>query len=175
MVKLFKVVVLMGTMLAASLVGAQGAAPQGRVAVLNLDAAIYGTEEAQKRLKALDTQPDYDANKKQFDKLKKEYEDMVKQLQKDGAVMSQEQQMAQRKKLETKSSDLEHIRRKLMDAQQDVMQRVMQEMEPKLSKVLKELIKSENIGLLLDARSAMHSDPGFNITSKVTEQLNKAN
>jgi outer membrane protein len=37
------------------------------------------------------------------------------------------------------------------------------------------MIKSENIGLLLDARAVMHVDAGFNITNKVTEQLNKAN
>jgi outer membrane protein len=164
----------MGVLLLSSLAGAQ-AAVQGKVAVLDPQLAIISTDEAQKRLKALDSQPDFDSNKKALDKLKKDYEDTVKQLQKDMATLSAEQKDAQGKKLESKRSDMEHIARKLQASQQDLLQSLMQEMEPKFKKVVSDLIKSENIGLLLDARAVMHVDAGFNITNKVTEQLNKAN
>ncbi len=174
MVKLSKVVVLMGVLLVSSLAGAQ-APIQGKIAVLDLQTAIIGTDEAQKRIKALVAQPDYDGNKKQLDKLKKEYEDMVKQLQKDMAVMSPEQKEAQGKKLESKRADMEFIARKLQGAQQEVMQGLMREMDPKLNKIIGDLIKSENIGLLLDSKSVMQVDASFNISNKVTEQLNKAN
>lgn len=172
--KLYKVAVLMGVLLVPSLAGAQ-AALQGKVAVLDIQSAILGTEEAQKRIKALAAQPDYDANKKSFEKLKKEYEDMGKQLQKDLATLSQEQKEAQGKKLEGKRADAEFVARKMQAAQQDVMQGLMQEMDPKLNKIIGDLIKSENIGLLLDTKSVMHVDNSYNITGKVTEQLNKAN
>jgi len=173
-VKLYKVVVLMGVLLASSLAGAQ-AAVQGKIAVLDPQLAIISTDEAQKRLKSLDAQPDFDANKKSLDKMKKEYEDMVKTLQKDVATLSPEQKEAQGKKLEGKRSDMEFVARKLQASQQDLLQNLMQEMEPKFKKVVSDLIKSDNIGLLLDARAVMHVDNSFNITSKVTEQLNKAN
>ena len=90
--------------------------------MLDMQGAILSTEEAQKRVKALNAQPEFDADKKQFEKLKKEYEDMVKQLQKDAAVMSGDQKEAQRKKLETKGSDIEYLGRKLQGKQQDVLQ-----------------------------------------------------
>lgn len=174
MVKLYKVVVLTGVLLISSLAGAQVAA-QGKIAVLDPQLAIISTDEAQKRLKALDAQPDFDTNKKALDKLKKEYEDMVKQLQKDVAVMSPEQKDAQGKRLESKRADMEFIARKLQGGQQELLQNLMQEMEPKFKKVVSDLIKSDNIGLLLDARAVMHVDGSFNITNKVTEQLNKTN
>ncbi|HSB95302.1 MAG TPA: OmpH family outer membrane protein [Spongiibacteraceae bacterium] len=174
MVKLYKVVMLMGVLLASSLAGAQ-ATVQGKIAVLDPQLAIISTDEAQKRLKSLDAQPDFDANKKSLDKMKKEYEDMVKTLQKDVATLSAEQKEAQGKKLEGKRSDMEFVARKLQGSQQDLLQKLMQEMEPKFKKVVSDLIKSENIGLLLDARAVMHVDNSFNITSKVTEQLNKGN
>jgi outer membrane protein len=174
-VKLVKVIVLMGSMLAASLVGAQAAAGQGKIAVFDMQTAILRTDLAQKRIKALEAQPDYDAGKKSFDKLKKEYEEMVRQLQKDLAVMSPEQKEAQGKKLEGKRSDMDHIFRKLQANQQEVVQKVMQELDPKFKKVMDDLIKSENISLLLDARSTLYVDSSFDITGKVTEQLNKVN
>ena len=172
MVKTYKIILLMCALL---LPGAVYAQAPGKVAVLDPEMAILSTDEAQKRLKALGTQPDFDTDKKQFEKLKKEYEDMIKQLQKDSAVMSAEQKEAQRKKLETKGSDIEYISRKLQGKQQEMMQSLMQELEPKFKKAVTDIIKAENIGLLLNARTVMHADTSFNITTKVTEALNKAN
>jgi outer membrane protein len=165
----------MGSMLVASLAGAQASASQGKIAVFDMQTAIMRTDMAQKRFKALEAQPDFDSGKKSLDKLKKEYDEMLKQLQKDLAVLSPEQKEAQGKKLEAKRSDIEHTGRKLQAAQQEVLQKVMQEVDPKFKKVMDDLIKAENISLLLDARSTLYFDSAFDITGKVTEQLNKAN
>lgn len=173
MVKTYKTILLMCALLMPAFANAQAA--QGKIAVLDPEMAILSTDEAQKRLKALGAQPDFDADKKQFEKLKKEYEDSVKQLQKDAAVMSNDQKEAQRKKLEAKGSDIEYLSRKLQGKQQEAMQGLMQEFEPKFKKAVTDIIKAENIGLLLNARTVMHADTGYNITGKVTEALNKAN
>lgn len=172
MVKIYKVMVLVGVMLASSLAAAQAA---GKIAVLDMQIAVISTDEAQKRLKALEAQPDFDSSKKQLDKLKKEYDDQVKQLQKDVAVMSPEQKEAKGKQLESKRSDMEHIFRKLQGSRQELLQNLLQEIDPKFKKVLSDLIKSENIGVLLDARTVIHAEQNYDITNKVTEALNKAN
>lgn len=173
MVKTYKTILLMCALVLSGFASAQTA--PGKIAVLNSEAAIFSTDEAQKRIKALAAQPDFDADKKQFEKLKKEYEDMIKQLQKDSAVMSADQKAAQGKKIEAKGGDLEYLQRKLQGKQQEVMQGLMQEMEPKFKKVVTDIIKSENIGLLLNANAVMHADNSYNITGKVTEALNKSN
>ena len=147
---------------------------QGKIAILDVQAAILNTDAAQKQFKDLRAQPAYDANIKELEKLKKEYEDLVKQVQKDLAVMSAEQKDAQRKKIEDKRGDIEHIARKLQASEQELAQQVMQQMGPKLQGVVTDLIKSEGIGLLLDRKAVMHADLSYNITAKVTEQLNKA-
>lgn len=149
------------------------AAAQGKIAVLDVQGAILNTEAAQKQLKDLRAQPAYTQNRKEMDKLKKEYDDIIKQLQKDLAVMSNDQKEAQRKKIEEKRADLEHVARKLQASEQELAQRLIGEMAPKLEKVVTDLIKAEGIGLLLDRKAAMHADPAFNITEKVTAALNK--
>lgn len=148
---------------------------QGKIAVLDPEAAILSTDDAQKRLKALSAQPEFDKDKKEFERLAKEGQDMQKQLQKDSAIMSPAQKEEAGKKLEGKANDIEYLRRKLAGKQQEAMQGIMEDMQAKYTKAVTDLIKSENIGLLINKRAVMHADNSYDITSKVTEALNKAN
>jgi outer membrane protein len=169
---MFKIIAVTAALLVSSL-GSSWAMAQGKIAVLDTQAAILGTDEAQKRLKTLRDKPDFQANSKDLDRLKKEYNDIIAQLQKDLAVMSPEQKDKQRQKIEEKRGDIEHVVRKLQQAEQEVAQSLMQDMGPRLQKVVADIIKSDGIGILLDRRVALHVDNSYNITPKVTDQLNK--
>jgi len=147
---------------------------EGKVAVVDLQAAILQTDLAQKRLAEVRGQADYKADKAEYDRLKKEFDDLLKQFQKDAAVMSQDQQGAARQKLASKQSDLEHVTGKLQQAEQAAGQALLQELGPKVEEVLRQIITAEGIGLLLQRGAVIHADPGYSITAKVTDELNKA-
>ncbi len=149
------------------------ASAQGRIAVVNLEEAIFQTDEAQQRLNGLREGEDYKADKAELDRLQAEREDLIKELQNDIAVMSAEQQQAARKRLANKNADLEHVLRKLQQAEQELGQRLLQEMTPKVQAVLRDLIQSEGIGLLIQRSAVIHADNGFSITAKVTDKLNQ--
>jgi outer membrane protein len=149
------------------------AAAQGRIAVVNLEEAILQTDEAQKRLSALREAADYKADKAEFDRLQEERDDLIKDVQKDIAVMSAEQQQAARKRIASKNADLEHVFRKLQQSEQQLGQELLQEMTPKVQAVLRDLIQSEGIGLLIQRNVVIHADNGYSITSKVTDKLNQ--
>ncbi len=146
---------------------------QGKIAVVNLQEAILQSDEAQRRLTAVREQEDYKSDKSEFDRLKDEFDELVQGFQKDAAVMSQEQQVAARKKLASKQADLEHVAGKLQQAEQAAGQTLLQEMSPKVQEVLRELIATEGIGLLLQNSSVIHADAGYSITAKVTDKLNQ--
>ena len=146
---------------------------QGRIAVVNLEEAILQTDEAQARLNGLRTAPDYAADKSEMDRLQGEREELIKNLQKDLAVMSAEQQQTARKRMASKNADLEHVVRKLQKQEQDLGQALLAEMTPKVQEVLRDLIQSEGIGLLLQRSAVIHADNGYSITSKVTDKLNQ--
>lgn len=151
------------------------AAAQGKIAVVNLQQAILQSDRAQQELEQVRGQEDYKADKKEFDQLKKELDELVQDFQKDAAVMSQEQQLAARKKLASKQSDLEHVAGKLQAAEQQTGQALLQQMSPMVQEVLRDLIQTEGIGLLLQRESVIHADPGYSITAKVTDKLNQLN
>ena len=146
---------------------------QGKIAVVNLQEAILQSDQAQARMAEVRSQEDYTADKEEFDRLQQELDQLVKDFQKDAAVMSQEQQLAARKRLASKQADLEHVTGKLQQAEQAAGQQLLQQLSPAVQEVLRELIATEGIGLLLQRQSVIHADPGYSITAKVTDKLNQ--
>ena len=147
---------------------------QGRVAVLNIEEAIFNTEEAKAQFNALRQTPDYTKNKKEAEEIKKQYDTLAEQFNKNREVMSAEQQAEQGKKLQELRTDLEFVVKKLQQSERDVATRLMREMAPKANTVVGDLVKSEGIGLLLNSQAALYFEPSYSLSAKVTEKLNQA-
>ena len=169
MLKLIKVVVF--ATLALTTVAAQA---QGKTVVLNIQQAILLTDEFQKRLSDLRARTSYKDNKTQLDELRAEYDNIIKRLQKDAAVMGDAERQQQQRTIQEKRADIEHVMRKLQTAEQELGQVMMQELGPKLQEVVTDLIKTEGIGLLLNSEAVLHADNSYDITAKVTDRLNRA-
>jgi len=146
---------------------------QGKIAVVDLQEAILQTDLAEQRLSEVRGEEDYKADKAEFDKLKDEFDELVKKFQKDAAIMSQEQQVAARNRLQSKQADMEHVAGKLQKTRNMALQALIEEMEPHLDTVMQEIIAQDGIGLLLHRQSIIHADPGYSITAKVTDKLNQ--
>lgn len=157
-----------------SMTAAASVLAQGKIAVLDVQSAILNTDVAQQRLKELRDEKDFKANLKELENLQKEHNELVKKLKKDSAVMSQEQMQEQTQKISEKRSDIEHVGKKLKAAEQQVVQTVAQEVSPKLQEVVTEMIKEDNIGLIIDAKAALHVTNEYSITDKVTDKLNQS-
>jgi outer membrane protein len=149
-------------------------AQQGKIAVLNAQNAVMATELAKQRIKALQEDKDFMANKTEAEKVTADLQKGIETYKKEAAVMNASQKAEQEKKLANLQADREHLIKKLKAAENDVLQRLMIEMQPKLQQVVTELIQSEGIGMIINAQAVMHADTSFNITGKVTEKRNQA-
>ena len=146
---------------------------QGRIAVVNLEQAILQTDVAQQRLQEFEANEDFASDKSQFDALRAELDQLVKDFQRDQAAMSEEDQVAARQKMSSKQSDLEYVAKKLQTLQTQNAQRVMQELAPQAQEVLREIIETDQIGLLLQQQAVIHADLGYSITAKVSDKMNQ--
>ena len=63
---------------------------QGRIAVVNLEQAILQTDVAQQRLQEFESNEDFASDKAQFDALRADLDQLVKDFQRDQAAMSEE-------------------------------------------------------------------------------------
>ena len=151
-----------------------GAAAEGRIAVFDVEAAVLNTDMAKKRLTAMRNQADYKKNVSELESLKKNYDKIVEQFQKDFDILSAEQRQATKNKIDAARADGEHLARKIEGANQQEAQSILQELGPKLQAILPQLVKDENIGLLLPRKSVLHADSSYDITAKVADKLNNA-
>jgi outer membrane protein len=147
---------------------------QDKVVILDVQAAMLNTELAKKELAKLDKNPEYSSMKAKLDGLVADLRKLQATAEKDGLTWSQEQQTEHRKKIEYLRADYELAGKKLQAEQQQVLQRVMQELGPKTRTALEQLIAAEKIGLVLNSQTALHASPAFDITDKLTDMLNKA-
>ena len=162
------------TLAAAALVFSTAAMAGDKVAVFDLQAAILSTNVAKAQVKKLQANSDYAAMQAKFESLKSDLQGLAKDAEKNGMTWSQDQQQAQRKKMEYKRADLELAAKKLQAEKNAAVQRIMQELAPKAKTVLNQLITAEGIGLVLDSKVAYYAEGSFDITSKVTDKLNKS-
>lgn len=158
---------------AALMVLPMAAMAQGRIAVVNLEEAILQTDFAQQRLSEFESNEDFMADKTEFESLRKELDELVQNFQRDQAAMSEDQKVSARQKIASKQSDIEYVAKKLQAMQQQNAQRVFQELAPKAREVLRDIIATEQIGLLLQQQTVIHADLGYSITAKVTDKLNQ--
>lgn len=147
---------------------------QGKIVILDIQAAMLGTEVAQQNLAKLDKNPEYAAMKAKLDGLVADLKNLQAAAEKDGMTWSADKQAEHRKKAEYLRADYELAGKKLQAERQAVMQRVMQDLTPKTRTVLEKLIADDKIGLVLNSQAAIHAAPAFDITPKLTELLNKA-
>lgn len=147
---------------------------QGKVVVLDPTGAVMGTAAAKAKFEKLQKSADFASAKAKLDGLAADIKALQTEYQKDGMTWSAEKRTESEKKLQSLGQEYQFQGKKLQTEQQALMQQIMQELGPKMEAVVKQLVESENISMIVDAKSVMMAKPENDLTSKVTELLNKA-
>ncbi len=144
----------------------------GKIAVVDIQQAIVSTDRAKSLIKKLEAEPDYADAKKQVGALQKSLEELVENAKRDSATWTAEQREAAAKKVGNKKADLEHLVRKVQAQNKQLIQSMMNTMGPDIQAALQDIVKKEDITLLLEKQFVMHVDATFDITSQLTAKLN---
>jgi outer membrane protein len=162
------------TLTAILLVAAAGVAQAAdKIAVVDIQRAIFGSELAQQRAQAAESGADFVALKAKYESAVADLQTMAKEAEANRMTWSQEQVASYQKKAEYTKADADLAMRKLQAETQQLQQSIFEELRPKASQALEEVVKEEGITLLLKAESVMIAGPEHNITAKVAERLNK--
>ncbi len=143
-----------------------------KVAVVDSRRAIGETETAKARIKALEAQLKPEADVLQ--KLGEELQALDAKARKDGEVMAEAERSRLAKELEDKKIDYQFRLQKLQKSQQDALQELFSEMEPRITAALKSLVESEGYSLVLERGQVIWAGPSLDITARVVERLNAA-
>jgi outer membrane protein len=149
-------------------------AAESKIAVLNPTGAVMATTAAKAKFDKMEKSADFAATKAKLDGIVADVKALQAAYQKDGLTWPAEKKEENEKRLQSLNQDYQFSAKKLQTTQQELAQQIMQEMATKVEAAVKQVIESEKIGLVLNSQAAIHAAPEYDITSKVTELLNKA-
>lgn len=145
---------------------------QLRIAVVNSSEAAMATEQAKQTLAQIEEEfaPESDRLKA----LQQEMFQMREKLVNDGAVTSEEERRQLVKQMEDMQFDLEVGAQKLERDLTESRDELLQSLNPKFQKALKDLVELENYDLVYqyNPNVLLFVNPRHNITRKVTEAMN---
>ncbi len=167
-VKAFVLVVL-GTL---STLTSMGAIAEGKVAVIDVNTAIFASAAAQARIKESVESADFVALKAKLDGASADFQALAKEAESKRLTWSQDEAAAHQKKMEYVKADAELASRKIQAEQQQLQQRVQQEFMPQLQVAIQEVVAEEGITILVRQEAVIMAAPANNLTPKVIDRLN---
>lgn len=158
--------------LLAAFVGAPSFA-ESKIAVVDIGAAIFGTELAQKRQKELQAKSEYASLQARYDSTAADIKALQKDAESKRMTWSDDQKGEFQKKMEYLRADIELTARKLESEVRGLQNSIVKELQPKAIEALNELVTQEGVTVLLRAEAVLIAKPELNLTAKLTERLNK--
>ncbi|MEK9712065.1 MAG: OmpH family outer membrane protein [Thalassolituus sp.] len=146
------------------------AAEATRVAVVDMERALFLSDAAQEAVKAFEK-----TNQTDIDKLKGLQEDLMaaqKKVEKEGDIMSDDQRRELKNEVEQKTQEYQFYGRKLQKLEEEWKQKLFAQQLPELEKTLKALIEEEGYDVVLNAQAAIYKSPKADITKLLLERLN---
>lgn len=143
---------------------------EAKIAVIDVQAAILGSEQAKERIAELKKQ--YAPDQNELKDLAEEIKKMQTKMEQDAAVMSESEKKKLGKDMEDKAVDYQFKVKKLQKAQNDSQQELLAELSPKLQEAIQAIIAEGEYSIILERRAAIYVSPDYDISKKVTEKLN---
>ncbi len=145
---------------------------QPKIAVVDFDEAILGSDYAKQRFEELQQSNNYKQLNTELNSLKADSEAMSKEFE-NSENWSTEKRQEFQEKAQYVRADYELAAKKINAKQQQVLKEIAYSMQEKTKAELKELIDAEKVELLLDRKAVLFSGPEYDITNKLIAKLNK--
>lgn len=146
---------------------------EDKVAVVNVVEAIFRSDVAQARLKQAESGSDFVALKAKYESSSADLQALAKEAESKRLTWSQEQTLEHQKKMEYAKADADLALRKIQAENKQLQQKIVQELGPKASEALQEVINEEGVTVLLKSDAVVFHKPESDITAKVADRLNQ--
>jgi len=150
--------------------GAQAA--DTKIAIVDMERALFQSEGAKNSFKQVEEQFGDDLVK--IKNLEKGIKDDQQKLQKDGAIMSDDEQRKIRYNIKENQSEFQFYAGKLQQAETQWRQQFFRANLPRIQEILKKLIEEEKVDMVLNGQAVIHVTPELDLTKKLLIKLNEA-
>jgi len=151
---------------------AQAAPAQLKVAVINMQAAVFGTAEVKKADADLQVKLKPEADRAQ--QLQNELTDLQNKLQTGGSKLTQQQQDDMQAEGTRKQRELQRITTELQETTDSAKQDILPKCTQRMVEVLKKLAAEKGYDIIVESSVTYFSKSGMDITADATAAYDKA-
>lgn len=151
------------------------AAGATKVAVLDVQAVVLGSEAGKTNMSELEKNAEYAAMKVKLDNLEAELKTLDEQAKNQGLTWGDDKKKEHRAKMTEVAKERQQALATLNRARESVFMQLLSAMEPGIGAALEAVMAAEGIELVLDAKAAVLKVPTADVTPMVIERLNKLN
>ncbi len=148
-------------------------AAEDKVAILDVQQAMFASDYAQSRVKQSLESADFVALKAKAEGSAADLQAMSKEVEAKRLTWSAEQAESHQKRMSYAKADYDLAVQKIQGEQKQLQQKILQDLSPTFQQALTEVIQEEGITLLLRAESVLSASAENNLTAKVVDRLNQ--
>jgi outer membrane protein len=141
-----------------------------KIAVVDMQRAVLASDEAKVAVEKFRGE-----KKSEIDTittLELELKSIQDKIAKDGEIMSEEERRKLKNSFEEKATTYKFHRQNMQKAEQQELQALAQQMEPKMQTALKSIIDENKYDLVVRPEMVIYNAPGTDITKLLLERLN---
>ncbi len=143
-----------------------------KIAIVDMERALFQSDGAKASFKQVEEQFGDDLVK--LKNLEEGITTAQEKLQKDGAIMSDEEQRKLRNGIKENQSEYQFYANKLQQAEGQWRQQFFRANLPRIQEILKKLIEEEKVDMVLNGQAVIHVTPELDLTKKLLLKLNEA-
>ena len=151
---------------------AQLATAQTKVAVINLQKAVFDTAEIKKA--NVEMQATLKPRQDQANKLQQEIADIAKRLQTDAAKLTDQATFDLNNEGKRKQVEVQRINEDLQADADRLRQEILSKSSEKMQEIVKKLAEEKGLDLVVDTQVALYFKPVMEITGEATAAYDKA-
>lgn len=149
------------------------AAGATKVAVLDLQAVVLGSDAGKSGMMQLEENADYAALRAKMESLEADLKSLDEKEKSDGLTWGEDQKAEHRGKMLEIAKQRQAGVMELNRARENVFMQMLNVMEPAIGAVLEEIMAKEGIELIVDSKAAIHKVSSADVTPMVIEKLNQ--
>ena len=146
---------------------------EDKIPVSDMQQAMFASNYAQNMAKEASESADFVALRAKAESSAADLQSMAKEAETKRLTWSTEEAAEHQKKMSYTKADYDLAVQKIQGEQQQLQQKIMQELTPQFQEALSEVAKSEGVTLLLRRESVIIADPKNDLTAKVVDKLNQ--
>ncbi len=167
----YKRTILSGLIVALTLGFSIAANAEMKVAVVDVQQAILGSEQAKRLLSQI--QEEFKSDEEAIRDIQTEAAALLERAQKDAEVMSDSEKRKLQQQIEGKNNDFVYHRQKLQKAIEDRQAELFEGIDEKVRRAIEALVLDDDYDLIIPRGAALYVGDLYDITRKVTERLNE--